>query len=466
MSTQLSDTVVLKFEDMHSVDVNQLRRYQGLVRASSLIDLIDVIDLEANPRSSKTGSVTSEILESIAETPEFFHLKTKGILLGASSCIELERKRLKIQFADTNVEGILDGGHNTLAIGIHILQTAGLDSSKIKRIKTWEDFRELWNSSATEINHVKSMIRRTGDENFDPKDLEFLVPIELIVPQDENDPNSLDAFSSSLVEICAARNNNVELRTEARANRSGYFDYLREVLPLEISKEVEWKTNEGGSIKAADVIALTWIPLSMLPTLPHDNDKKPVTAPPPQNIYRSKGDCLTRFEQLMSLDAVTESSGAKSKLANAQVKSAIDVASDLPELYDIIYAKLPAYYNAQKLKFGRITAVSKLNKSIPNPKAYSKFTKVKVDYVIPEGFVVPFVYGLQSLMEITEGGQVRWKTDPKAFLENHLEGIVQTMSQMFPVMQYDPQKFGKELINYTLSKNAYETALIQEQGHE
>ena len=53
-----------------------------------------------------------------------FPFKTKGILLASSRYENLDRDRVRIHFDSRNIEGILDGGHNTLAIGLLILKRA------------------------------------------------------------------------------------------------------------------------------------------------------------------------------------------------------------------------------------------------------------------------------------------------------------------------------------------------------
>ena len=83
-------------------------------------DRIDILDLEANPRSSATGPVTAAIQESIENDPETFPFKTKGILLASSQYERLDRGRIKITPDNLQIEGILDGGHNTLAIGWYL----------------------------------------------------------------------------------------------------------------------------------------------------------------------------------------------------------------------------------------------------------------------------------------------------------------------------------------------------------
>jgi hypothetical protein len=59
-------------------------------------------------------------------------------------------------------------------------------------------------------------------EDREPDALDFLVPLEVLVPADITDPETVEAFNASLLDICAARNNNVELTLETRANKKGY----------------------------------------------------------------------------------------------------------------------------------------------------------------------------------------------------------------------------------------------------
>ena len=117
--------VIIKFEQVCDQANESIRRLVGFVKAKYLIDLIEAADLNANPRSAKVGNVTEDIIESIKKTRDIFPFKTKGILLAVSTPPkDLERKRYELEFKDHEIEGILDGGHNTLAIAIHILNLA------------------------------------------------------------------------------------------------------------------------------------------------------------------------------------------------------------------------------------------------------------------------------------------------------------------------------------------------------
>ena len=55
-----------------------------------------------------------------------------------------------------------------------------------------------------------------------------------------------------------------------------------------LSNRIQWKSNEGGEIKAQDIIALAWIPLNLISPVKdsHGRTIEPVLA---QNTYRGKG---------------------------------------------------------------------------------------------------------------------------------------------------------------------------------
>ena len=111
--------ITLKFQQFDEQTVEAITRIVGFVKASSFVEIIDATeDLSSNPRSSKVGRVTADIQESIQNTPETLPFKTKGVLLATSDYERLERKRFLLNFDHGEVNGVLDGGHNTLAIGM------------------------------------------------------------------------------------------------------------------------------------------------------------------------------------------------------------------------------------------------------------------------------------------------------------------------------------------------------------
>ncbi len=444
------NNVVVRFDKVAEQATGPVLRIVGFARARDMLQLFDAADLEANPRSAKSGAVTEDIMESIQETPDIFAFKTKGVLVGASSYERLQRNRYELQFVNPKIEGILDGGHNMLAIGTYILMNALGDVTIRKRVKRWPDFKDIWEANRAEIENLR---KKHDDE--EPSKLDFLVPLEILVPSDLEDPEVIEEFNTSLLAICSARNNNVELTLETKANKKGYFEDLRTALPASIAKRVEWKTNDGGDIKVRDLIALAWVPLSAL-------NEKFVTKLAPQNIYRNKGECAKLFDDLMSLDEVSMATDGEytRELHNKPVKSALKLAGELPALYDKIYMDFPYAYNADgDGKFGKISVVKMAEKMRSKPSTY--FTNQDVDYSYPDGLIMPIVYGLKSLMQIDDEGCVSWKLNPHQFLDEMLPAITRKYRVILEAFRFDPQKVGKNEGSYTFVIDAFETELMR-----
>ena len=391
-------SIIVRFDTVAEQAAGPVLRIVGFAKARDLLQMLDSADLEANPRSAKAGPVTEDILESIAETPDIFVFKTKGILIGASSYEKLQRNRYRLTFENTKIEGILDGGHNTLALGTHILMHALGDNAVKRKIRRWPDFKTIWEDSRDEVEALRLI--KPEDDAYDAAALDFLVPIEILVPSDIEDETTMEAFNSSLLSICSARNNNVQLTLETKAAKKGFYEVLRSALPPEIEKRVEWKTNDGGAVKARDLVALAWIPLSKL-TL------EDLPKIPPQNIYRNKGECAKLFDDLMSRDDVSKATDGEytREVHNKQVKSALVLAGRLPALYDKIYKDFPAAYNENAGKFGNVSVVKTAGKMRTQPTSY--FTDEEVDYSYPDGLIMPIVYGLNPDISRVEPWRVR-----------------------------------------------------------
>lgn len=455
-------SVIIKFDLSVEQTVGQITKITGFIKAKYLISIIDVLDLKANPRSSKTGSVTAAIQESIENDPNLFPFKTKGILLASSRYERLERSRVKIIPDNFEIEGILDGGHNTLAIGLYILQKsmAYADKPFPKGEKTWDLFKELWYENRALIDLYLEDLRK--DPSLD--NLSFYVPIELLVPRDAEDFGCVEAFKNNLLEICEARNNNVELNISAKANQKGFFDALKALMEKRnpaLCNRIEWKTNDGGDIKAQNLIALAWIPLALI-TPVKDEAGKPIEPVAANKIYSAKGSCLKQFEKLMASPDVTVKTNTdyKRELNNTEVNSAFQIAVELPELYDYIYEQFPALYNAADGKYGRITAVKKLNENHKEKKA--PFSDHNIDMLSPEGYIVPLIYGLQALMvnsTVNGHNEITWRQPPMPFLHNNLGRIIKYYSGIISVCDYDPQKVGKNTQSYEQALAGFKMAI-------
>lgn len=460
---------IVRFEQMAQQTVGDTTKIIGLVKTKDIASIIDSLDLEANPRSSKTNAVTDGIQNSLESDPDLFPFKTKGILLASSEYTMLDRGRIIIRPQDRSVEGILDGGHNTLAIGLYMLKQAlefggrSLDS----KVRKWDEFKEAW----TENRDLVSLYFDHVRNNPGPADkLDTLVPVELLVPRDQADSACVEKFRYNLLDICDARNANVQLSLAAKDNQSGLFDSLRSAMeatnPFLVGR-IEWKPNEGtGEIKVLDIVALAWIPLSLVQDV-HDKGGRKLQPPAPAKLYSAKGACLSQYDKFMNSDDVTTQSADdyKRTLTNHEVESAFEIAAMLPDLYDYLFAALPAAYNAASGKYGRITAVKNLNER--RTKRATPFQGTEIDTLSPDGFVMPLVYGLISLMErrqMPDGGyEIRWKVaDPKGFLQKNLGKIVEKYKGVFDVCDYDPQKVGKSTLSYDVTREAFDAIFKDE----
>lgn len=456
-------TAIIRFNQPNDQTVGEIRKISGFVKLGNFIDIINVLDLEANPRASKVGNVTSEIQDSITTTPDLLPFKTKGVLLAAADYEELDRNRWRLTFTDPTTEGILDGGHNTLAFGLYILKNAfDLVGKRLpKRISSWNDFKECWNDNQVLVETYRDSLRDTDSE-----ELNTLVPVELLLPADLDDYEIEGSFRSNLLDICAARNNNVQLSVGTKANKKGYFDSLKSIIEQKdpgLNARIEWKLNDGGDIKVENIIALTWIPLSLLKPVTDENNRK-VEPPSANSLYSSKGLCLKSFERLMSSPDVTIKTEKDyiRELKSHSVAQAFDVAADLPKLFDYIYEVFPELYNKCGKKYGRISSVKALN----NKKKIkvTPFGLKEISILSPDGFIMPLVYGLQALMEVKEENSrqsIGWRVDdPNTWLEDNLEGIVRRYSDILVPWNYDPQKVGKALQSYNQALDFYKMALM------
>ncbi|MBM6687942.1 hypothetical protein H6A35_03535 [Collinsella tanakaei] len=458
-----------------------IRRIIGLMPARFTIGLIDNLNLEANPRNSRLGSVTDAIIESIQQdeqstTSKLFPFKSKGILLAASRYEELERDRYILQCVDLNTEGILDGGHNTLAIGTYILFQAAKATGNIppkkRSISIWEEFKKTWMERREQIQAYLDELR-DSDAKAQLIDngigtLDFSVPIELLLPTEQDSELCLENFRTSLLEICDARNNNAQLTQATKANQEGIFDAFNKIFKQkdpEFADCISWKTNDGKRVESRTLVALSWIPISKTKWV--TGDEKIIDAPAASSIYNSKEKCLDKFLQLMRRPEITDTeTTARRVLTDPVIRSALEVAADLPGLFDMLYEMFPECYNRIG-NFGRIGAV----KGLLNKRGEYRtpFLQKPANRPVPDAYVYPLVFGLRALMQENKlTHYIEWATDPYEFVQS--EYCKQAVVDYCGVIQqsdYDPQKVGKGSFSYVSAENAMKLAFMsyqQERG--
>lgn len=438
--------IVLKIQDA-SRQTSKLNKLLGTVSLNSMVDLLSSSGLDANPRLSKVSRVTDDIEESLAKEPDIFHFMSKGILVASSAVEELERNRFRLDFEDPDLEGILDGGHNSLAAGRFILRSVlaarhGEDKAEamVRPLKTWEKFKKAWNDNLELIKEEKAAIP------------EIRMPIEVIYPSDEAE--GFAYFQEKVLAINAARNNNAELTAEARANKLGYYDEIKVALDPALVEEVEWKTNDGGRIKVRDLVSLALIPLSRTEYKEMDQVRRSPTV-----IFSSKGQCVDLYDKLMSADGVAEETkGNIVQVVDPKVKSALAMMKDMPRLFDLIYKMLPDSYNKAGGRFGKIDGVRMAG---DGKVLKSHYYREPIGYTYGDGFMYPLVYGLSSLMKSTDDG-VRWITDPDDFIKKNMLTIMKSFYAMIAGVNFDPAKVGKSGGAYNLACDLVSAAFKDE----
>lgn len=431
----------------------QIGRVIGLIDAENFTKLMGVMTIDSNPRKPKESSVTGEIFSTLSTNPELFHLMSKGILLSASSCATLDRNRFKLDFEHTGyaLPGILDGGHNSFAIAKFLLAKANVEG---KSIKNWENLILAWNEN---IESIESLFRHAETEG--KNGLDFLIPLEIIYPRDTTDTETLKFWGESHRDITHARNNNAQLEDSTKDHHQGFYDYLKSTLPEEISKRVEWKTNDGGVIRAADIVSLALIPLSKLP--------KSITGIDINlsKIYNSKQYCVETFREILEKNGNGKWNGQTYILTNTLIKSALDLVPEIIKAYDFIYKTFPDAYNKADGSFGRIGGVRIYDPKRTPDQKYSKkpfstkFTLCECSYSYADGFIIPIVVGLKELISVNDQeSKLDWIHEPKQFITKNFPRILGMYSAIIRATNWDPQKIGKDKGSYEIVSGAIQIA--------
>ena len=268
------------------------------------------------------------------------------------------------------------------------------------------------------------------------------------------------------------------MKTEAFQNKLGFYDILKEALPEELSRRVEWKpgvveASDAKPISVRDIVALSWIPLNFAnehKLLPLDISVLP------QNIYRNKGECSDKFNTLMMLESVTEPIGGKAgqarQLTHKTVESCLRISADIPRLFDLIYERFPRLYNNGGYRFGRRTVVKMYDpERIKELKAEGKdvsgytairpvtpfFQRMSTDliYKYPDALIIPFVTGLSSMMAV-ENGEVVWSVgDIDTTVLEKLEKAAPLFDGQLDAYDWDPQRLAKSPSSHKQAASYY-----------
>ena len=405
--------------------------------------------LDANPRVPKSSKITEQIIATLENSSrEFFHLKTKGLLLSASDCdTTLDRNRIRLSFYANGFtrDGILDGGHNTFAIIKYILLKALKEDDSLKKIKSIETLIEKWNNHRAEI---ESLLFGEMEE------FQFLIPIDIIFPVGIKDSNDLkEDWIDAHFEITQARNNNAALTESTKSNHEGYYFDLMEVLKPDLESRVIWKANhtEDGKRKIAveDVIALSLIPLSKV-----KGDKDEDLVGSMTKIYSARASCEKTFKTILidhgDIDPKDIEAGVK-KIRNKKILSALKLLPDFLRGYDFLYKNFRDYYRTSGGELARINNVESYglaNSKLKKP-PLTKFTDQECIYKISDAYIYPLIVALKELIQYNEETQEYYLIQPiETYLTENHKDLFQIINGAFKQHKNVPDQIGKDKTLY------------------
>lgn len=416
----------------------KINRISSSISPYHFIRLISVVDNKINPRSAKENGITSDIRETLEISPNLFWLMSKGILIATENCKLLDRGRISFT-TDGEREGIMDGGHNALAIAQFIVSKL---YSGMKLFKSWTDCKEFWRTN--EKNIIDKFNEFGGNEAFP-----FSIPVEIIFPSEED--GGLDEYYQTISQICTARNTNVQLKQATQDNQVGIYDILKESITC--SSNVIWRSGQPGVIKAEDVISLAVIPLIFL----QENGRLPKGLKTLNviSVYSQKSKCVDFYGDVLKHSDISNKIEDKYVLNNTFVQSALLMVDDIIRAYDKLYVAFPDIYNSNAGKFGRISSVEQKKRRVP----FLSLTR-KSEYSYPAAFYIPLFCGIRQLMKIDENKQVvTWKINPASEDFKFEDLNCSKYIEMVKFLDYNPLKVGKASMMY-LEGNDIFSALL------
>ncbi len=440
-----SKALIVKLEHGNSVQKSnegvKIERISSSISPYHFIRLVSVADNKINPRAARENGITVDIRETLESSPNLFWLMSKGILIATESCKILDRGRISLT-TDGVREGIMDGGHNTLAIAQYLIARLFPDT---KLLKTWADCKEFWTKNEKEI--IKRFNEAGGNDAFP-----FSVPVEIIFPS--NVDGGLDEYYQIISQICTARNTNVQLKQATQDNQVGIYEILKN--HLSCAGKVIWKSGQSGEIKVEDIVSMAVIPLIYLQEtgmLPEDRSIRTFNA---ISVYSQKSKCVDFYGDVLKHPQISTKVEDKYVLNNSLVSSALEMVDDIIKAYDKMYLSFPDIYNSNAGKFGRISAVEQKRKYTVPFRSY----KATSEYGYPAAFFLPLLCGIRKLMCVDdETKTVRWKLNPSTETFDFRALNCSKYIEMIKFLDYNPLKVGKASMMYLEGLDIFEAFL-------
>lgn len=407
-----ANSIIIKVDELveQTVADGAIRKYLGYIGAKGVLDLLNVAELEANPRKPTCNKATEAIVDTLAQTPELMCCKSKGLLISCSVVEKLERHRLRLSF-DPNCrkyEDVLDGGHNLFAISTFVIETLlGDDEDLLKEAKdiaNWSELKAFWASHRDEVIDAMSN---------DGKKFTFMVPVEILtIP--EQGAEAIQNFFNTIFDISQARNNNVQLANLAASNQKGVFDIVKSNLPDYLRDLVQWTTGEPNRpVKGEYVLTLASLIFRAIAKAGRINTLVGEFGLAPSTIYSGRANCAKQVQAVLEKwQKASEADPLDPEVV--ALKDSLKLLADLPMVWDTIEHNFPKLYNkfggklgkkgcyGSLMPFAKKTSKGKdatLKKDTPCRFHTPSCIMKKGDYETQDGYVAPLMYSITAFMK-------------------------------------------------------------------
>jgi hypothetical protein len=435
--------VCLKFQSALDTPVAGIRRIIGLVQIRDLVDLISVATLDSNPRKPKRNDITDSICRELASNDHLYACKSRGLLVGSATVKEVSKLEFQLTLEDQSIEGILDGGHNTMAIGLSVLESATSKATEVKAIKDWDSFQKYWD------NHREAISRWKNQKDSDLGSME--AGVEFILPVDGSN-SAIDVFKRSIIDICTARNTSTPLKSSTLLQKLGLLQPIKQRLQDPVLSRIRWEQNGVGVVASDDLISLSLVAFRAfaLENKLVDSSGKHIQLPKSGTLYSAKSSAINTYGRIMQSDTVTKrTTDYKRELTNAGIGSVFDRVAELPALFDHVYRLFPSAFNASSVvKFEDLQSISKYhNRNRSN--SYAPYSGIPIERSFPDVLVAPVVRSLYLLLGFDKSTNIMfWKVDPLDFLTENIDRIVSPIPGAFiEIYSGNPNEYGKDSKN-------------------
>ncbi len=463
-----------------------LLKLVGLLSADMLVHMMDEVSLKPNPRSPNVNRITRAIDETLAQEPELLQYRTKGILM-AGNLLERSGDVFNVDFQTPEYGGILDGGHNFFAVIRNIL----IESIKVQyptmrsedkrkrkasqKVKSWQDLVDLWQVEGATVGSFVDEALGPGGAVRAGADLQrhfsFLMPVEVLSPAEGV---SVQEVREMIHGISVARNNNVQLKDVAIAQHKGSYDYLKQILPEELNRMIQWKSGENQCpILPTKIVSLAILPIEKLEksgvftqitaavqsTMSAEGENADDFHLPVVNrklIYTSTAACVSIYSQLVDAVSNLADNGADDDDLKDVVVDSLAVVADLPRIWDALEERFESLFGMVSDVVGKRYEELSCNKKGPTKKEQP--TRFHSRQILPGRF--PACTGFLAPMFVSVvGGFLRYDSDERAVVwsvdPNTIIHEIDEPSHAFRVMMrdyvnlmqsqamFDPSKFGK-----------------------